>query len=109
MLLLPYFTGSRSASLIRLPRSAQTVPLRDNPLYKNISLAMSQTNAGHFFQTSESLDTIKRRTAKKSNKHGDPVILESKVLSILADHENGAVFVAEAAGNIQKINVGVRT
>jgi len=69
---------------------------------------MAQSNAGHFFQTSDSLETIKRKTAKKANKHGDPVALSSKVLSLHADSRNRAnVFVAEAAGDVQKVDVEV--
>lgn len=66
---------------------------------------MSRSNdAGHFFQTSEALETSKRKAAKASNKRGKPVTLPSKVLAVLADPRyEGAVFVAEAAGSVKRV------
>lgn len=66
---------------------------------------MSKSNdAGHFFQTSSALETTKRKEAKASNKHGKPIALPSKVLAVHADpNDEGAVFVAEAAGGVKRV------
>ena len=66
---------------------------------------MAQSNdAGNYFQTSDSLATIERRAAKSKNKHGDPIKLPSKILAAIADPQSdGAVFVAEAAGEVKRV------
>lgn len=70
---------------------------------------MSRSNdAGHFFQTSEALETSKRKAVKASNKHGKPIELPSKVLAVHADpRDEGAVFVAEAAGSVKRVVLDV--
>lgn len=65
-------------------------------------------DAGHYFQTTDSLATIERREAKSKNKHGEPIKLQSKILAIHPDHLNeNAVFVAEAAGEVKRVVVDV--
>lgn len=62
------------------------------------------TDAGHFFQTSSALETSKRKEAKAANKFGRPVALPSKILALHADpRDEGAVFVAEAAGSVKRV------
>ncbi|KAI6800666.1 WD domain-containing protein [Hortaea werneckii] len=64
------------------------------------------TDAGHFFQTTDALATSERKAAKAKNQHGDPIKLSSKLLAVHVDHANdGAVYVAEAAGDVKKINI----
>ncbi|KAI7541303.1 hypothetical protein KC343_g19130, partial [Hortaea werneckii] len=63
-------------------------------------------DAGHFFQTTDALATSERKAAKAKNKRGDPIKLPSKLLAVHVDHANdGAVYVAEAAGDVKKINL----
>lgn len=70
---------------------------------------MSRSNdAGHFFQTSEALETIKRKEAKAANKHGKPVSLPSKILAVHADQQgDDKIFVAEAAGCVKRVTLDV--
>jgi len=72
---------------------------------------MSRSNdAGHFFQTSDSLATSARKAAKSKNKHGNPIKLPSKLLAVLADptDERGdVVYVAEAAGEVKRVKLDV--
>lgn len=67
---------------------------------------MSRSNdAGHFFQTSDALATGKRKAAKAKNKHGNPIQLPSKVLAAIKDpNTDGALYVAEAAGEVKRID-----
>ncbi|KAI7541469.1 hypothetical protein KC343_g19106, partial [Hortaea werneckii] len=66
-------------------------------------------DAGHFFQTTDALATSERKAAKAKNKHGDPIKLPSKLLAVHVDHANdGAVYVAEAAGDVKKINLDTK-
>jgi WD40 repeat protein len=47
-----------------------------------------------------------RRSAKSANKYGNPVVLKSKVLAVLADPTSAAhVIVAESAGSARRVNV----
>ncbi|OTA22872.1 hypothetical protein BTJ68_14981 [Hortaea werneckii EXF-2000] len=67
------------------------------------------TDAGHFFQTTDALATSERKAAKAKNQHGDPIKLSSKLLAVHVDHANdGAVYVAEAAGDVKKINLDTK-
>ena len=70
---------------------------------------MSISNdAGHYFQTTDSLATTERKAAKSKNKHGDPIKFPSKILAILNDpHEEGLLYVAEAAGDVKRLVVEV--
>ena len=64
---------------------------------------MSRSNdAGHFFQTSSALATTERKDAKAKNTHGEPIKLPSKILAVHAGDE-GAVYVAEAAGDVRRV------
>lgn len=66
------------------------------------------TDAGHFFQTSTALETSKRKAAKAANKFGKPIALPSKILALHADPlDDGAVFVAEAAGSVKRVVLDV--
>jgi hypothetical protein len=66
---------------------------------------MSRSNdAGHYFQTSDSLATTERKAAKSTNKRGDPIILPSKILAAIPDlTSDEAVYVAEAAGDVKRV------
>lgn len=65
-------------------------------------------NAGHYFQTSDALATEERKAAKASNKHGSPIKLPSKILAVSQDPRlDGAVYVAEAAGEVKRVVVEV--
>ncbi|KAL1306527.1 hypothetical protein AAFC00_005218 [Neodothiora populina] len=62
------------------------------------------TDPGHFFQTSDSLATSARKSAKSENKNGNPISLPSKILAIEYDATDaGAVYVAEAAGTARRV------
>ena len=65
---------------------------------------MANPNAGHFFQTSESLVSGQRKAAKAKNKLGRPIKLSSKLLAVTPDPFDGrAVYVAEAAGEVRRV------
>ena len=65
---------------------------------------MANPNAGHFFQTSESLLSGQRKAAKAKNKLGRPIKLSSKLLAVTPDPFDGrAVYVAEAAGEVKRV------
>ena len=61
-------------------------------------------DAGHYFQTSDSLATTERKAAKAKNKHGNPIRLSSKILAAIPDlTSDEAVYVAEAAGDVKRV------
>ena len=65
---------------------------------------MANPNAGHFFQTSESLIAEQRKASKAQNKLGNPIRLSSKLLAVTADpFDERAVYVAEAAGEVRRV------
>ncbi|KAK5133378.1 hypothetical protein LTR08_007812 [Meristemomyces frigidus] len=65
---------------------------------------MSRSNdAGHFFQTSSALATTERKDAKAKNKHGNPIRLPSKILAVVHGGNEGAVYIAEAAGDVRRV------
>jgi hypothetical protein len=72
---------------------------------------MSISNdAGHFFQTTDALETTERKSAKAKNKHGNPIKLTSKILAAGSHDWDGGenkIYVAEAAGDIKAVNVEV--
>ena len=70
---------------------------------------MSRSNdAGHFFQTSDALASNERKAAKAKNKHGNPLKLSSKILAAIGDPtDDGAVYVAEAAGEVKRVALEV--
>lgn len=64
----------------------------------------NSSNAGYYFQTSDSLATTERKAKKAKNKYGDPIRLPSKILAVENDpFDDGAVYVAEAAGEVKRI------
>lgn len=73
--------------------------------------AMSRSNdPGHYFQTTSALEETARKAAKSNNTHGSPIKLQSKILAICADPQDAnQVYVAEAAGNVKRINIEVDT
>jgi hypothetical protein len=74
-------------------------------------LTMSRSNdPGHFFQTDASESTRARRAAKSGNKNGNPIVLKSKILSVIPDpFSPTCIYVAESAGCVRKVNVEVGT
>lgn len=70
---------------------------------------MSRSNeADLYFQTSDSIATQGRKSAKSKNKHGNPITLPSKILAVHIDESNdGAIIVAEAAGEVKRVTLEV--
>ena len=70
---------------------------------------MSRSNdAGHFFQTSDALATSERKAAKSKSKRGNPIKIPSKILAACLDPTaESTVYVAEAAGEVKRVNVQV--
>jgi hypothetical protein len=67
-------------------------------------ITMANPNAGHFFQTSDSLVSEERKAAKAKNKLGRPIKLSSKLLAVTPDpFDERAVYVAEAAGEVRRV------
>ncbi|QSZ34543.1 hypothetical protein DSL72_006137 [Monilinia vaccinii-corymbosi] len=67
------------------------------------------TDPGHFFQTDASESTRARRAAKSGNKNGNPIILQSKILSLIPDpFSPQCVYIAESAGCVRKVNIETR-
>ncbi|ESZ98529.1 hypothetical protein SBOR_1061 [Sclerotinia borealis F-4128] len=67
------------------------------------------TDPGHFFQTDASESTRARRAAKSGNKNGNPIILQSKILSLVLDpFSSQCVYLAESAGCVRKVNIETR-
>ncbi|KAF2229912.1 WD40 repeat-like protein [Viridothelium virens] len=66
------------------------------------------TDPGHFFQTESSLTDAARKAKKSKNNAGDPIRLKSKILTIIADPDDGrGVYVAESAGTARRISLQV--
>lgn len=60
--------------------------------------------------TRDSVAEHARRAAKATNKNGNPVALNSKILAIHADpHDPEAVYIAEAAGTARRVVLEVST
>jgi len=73
-------------------------------LLLHTTTVMANPNAGHFFQTSESLVSGQRKAAKAKNKLGRPIKLSSKLLAVTPDpFDERAVYVAEAAGEVRRV------
>jgi hypothetical protein len=70
---------------------------------------MSRSNdPGHYFQTTSALEETARKAAKSKNDRGNPLKLPSKILAVVPDPEHESqIFVAEAAGNVKRINLEV--
>ncbi|KAF2397278.1 WD40 repeat-like protein [Trichodelitschia bisporula] len=65
------------------------------------------TDAGHFFQTTSSLDESRRRATKRTNTAGSPIPLSSKILALAPDPyaPDTAVYVCEAAGCVRRVSL----
>jgi hypothetical protein len=62
----------------------------------------------HFFQTDVAESTRARKTAKAANKHGDPIVLQSKILATIQDPCSAQrILVAESVGCIRRVDLGV--
>ncbi|KAL5325860.1 hypothetical protein ACEPPN_006994 [Leptodophora sp. 'Broadleaf-Isolate-01'] len=67
------------------------------------------TDPGHFFQTDASESIRARRAAKSGNKYGNPIVLQSKILSCVPDpFSSAAIYIAESAGCVRKVNIETR-
>ncbi|KAF2023111.1 WD domain-containing protein [Setomelanomma holmii] len=68
---------------------------------------MSRSNdPGHYFQTTSALNETARKATKSKNTHGKPIKLPSKILAVVPDpQDEDSVYVAEAAGNVKRINI----
>ncbi|MDI1487911.1 MAG: hypothetical protein OHK93_007184 [Ramalina farinacea] len=66
---------------------------------------MSTSNdPDHFFQTSNSLAESTRKAKKSRNKHGSPIQLTSKILSVIADPSHAdAIYVACSDGTARRL------
>ena len=70
----------------------------------------ASSDAGHFFQTSDSVALSERRAVKAKNKRGNPIALPSKILALIRDiDEPENVLVAEAAGDVKRVRLEVCT
>lgn len=86
----------------------------------------NSTDPEHFFQTeyehscllwetsrwifSHSVAETRRKALKSTNKHGDPIRLQSKILAVIAaPHYSNTIFVAESTGTARRIALDVRS
>jgi hypothetical protein len=66
------------------------------------------TDPGHFFQSDASELSRARKAAKSGNKNGNPIVLQSKILNVIADpFSSSSVYIAESAGGVRKVNIEV--
>ncbi|KAI1816596.1 WD40-repeat-containing domain protein [Poronia punctata] len=64
------------------------------------------TSPGHFFQTDAEQALLDRRTAKATNKNGNPVVLKSKLLAAIPDPSSpSSLLIAESTGSVRRVNV----
>ncbi|KAI0809691.1 WD40-repeat-containing domain protein [Xylaria sp. FL0064] len=64
------------------------------------------SSAGHYFQTDAEQAQAERRTAKASNKNGDPVVLKSKLLAAVRHPSaSNSLLVAESAGSVRIVDL----
>jgi hypothetical protein len=57
---------------------------------------------------SSALNETARKATKSKNTKGSPIKLPSKILAVIPDPQNeDAVYVAEAAGNVKRVNLKV--
>lgn len=62
----------------------------------------------NFFQSAASDATRARRAAKSGNKNGDPIILQSKILSLIPDPFSAeCIYIAESAACVRRVNIQV--
>lgn len=79
------------------------------PIRKRGKMSVSN-DPGHFFQTDASESTRARRAAKSGNKNGNPIVLQSKILSAIADPlSSHSIYIAESAGSVRRVNIEVGT
>lgn len=50
-----------------------------------------------------------RKAGKAGNKHGDPVVMKSKILAAIPDPASpySSIFIAESAGFVRRVNLEV--
>lgn len=87
----------------------QNTPPKNSKLPNCTIIKMSVSNdPGHFFQSDASESTRARRAAKSGNKNGTPIVLRSKILSVIPDPFSSAcIYIAESAGCVRKVNLQV--
>lgn len=70
---------------------------------------MQSADRDHFFETDAVQAQRQRRAAKADNKNGEPIVMKSKVLSVVPDPASPltSVFIAESAGAVRRINIEV--
>ncbi|OAA61038.1 WD repeat protein [Niveomyces insectorum RCEF 264] len=67
---------------------------------------MQTSDAQRFFETDAAQELRARRSVKSTNKYGNPVVLKSKILAVLADPTSPShVFVAESAACARRVDV----
>ncbi|EKJ69989.1 hypothetical protein NXS19_010518 [Fusarium pseudograminearum] len=68
---------------------------------------MQSADRDHFFETDAVQAQRQRRAAKADNKNGEPIVMKSKVLSVVPDPASPltSVFIAESAGAVRRINI----
>ncbi|KXJ96889.1 WD40-repeat-containing domain protein [Microdochium bolleyi] len=64
------------------------------------------TSSEHYFETDASQALRERRATKAGNKHGDPIVLKSKLQAVTQDPTSAShVLVAESAGAVRRLNI----
>lgn len=67
-----------------------------------------QVTPTKLISASSALNETARKATKSKNTKGNPIKLPSKILAIYPDPQDGDhIYVAEAAGNVKRINVKV--
>ncbi|KAH7040441.1 WD40-repeat-containing domain protein [Microdochium trichocladiopsis] len=63
------------------------------------------TSSEHYFETDAAQALRERRAAKAGNKHGNPIVLKSKLQAVIQDPTSAShVLVAESAGSVRRLN-----
>ncbi|KAG8670195.1 hypothetical protein FPOAC2_09542 [Fusarium poae] len=68
---------------------------------------MQSADRDNFFETDAVQSQRQRKAAKADNKNGEPIVMKSKVLAVIADPASplNSVFIAESAGAVRRINL----
>ncbi|KAK4098204.1 WD40 repeat-like protein [Parathielavia hyrcaniae] len=68
---------------------------------------MQSADPRHFFETDAEQEKRQRRGAKAGNKHGNPIVLKSKILAAVPDPRwpSSALLVAESAGAVRLVKL----
>ncbi|KAK3371307.1 WD40-repeat-containing domain protein [Lasiosphaeria ovina] len=68
---------------------------------------MQSSDPRHFFETDAEQELRKRRAAKAGNRHGNPIVLKSKILAAVADPRSpsSAILVAESTGSVRQVKL----